>query len=207
MRSWKACQRAACIEPQYDDLSSDAKQGTRQALFIEQTGQCVYCGRGIDLELYNTQHIEHFRPQSRYRHSDVVYANLFLSCGPEQEHGSVQSTCGKAKDNWFDENCHIYPAPEEACQGRFAFASNGSILGDGTPEADEMIGVLKLNHRELIAERSALIEQLDYELNQGLNHGELIEPFLYVSPKGARVSFANVAIQYLRKRHNCVQEL
>ena len=207
LRAWKAGQRAACIEPRYDDLSRDAKQATRQALFIEQTGQCVYCGRGIDLELHNTQHIEHFRPQRPYRHCDVAYANLFLSCGPEQEHAGVQPTCGKEKDNWFDENCHVYPAPEEACQRRFAFASNGFIQGDGTPEADEMIVVLKLNHRELIAERSALIEHLDNDLNQGLNHDELIEPFLDVSPNGARVSFANVAIQYLRKQRDSVQQL
>lgn len=204
--AWKAGQQAACIEPQYADLSRDAQQATRQALFVEQTGQCVYCGRGIDLERRNRHHIEHFRPRARYPHRELTYRNLFLSCGPQQGNGGIQPTCGNEKKAWFDENCHIDPAPEEACQRRFAFASGGGVQGDGSPEADKMIMVLNLNHRELIAERSALIEELDNEINQGLSHCELIEGFLDVSARGTRVSFANVAIQYLRRQHAFVQQ-
>ena len=63
-----------------------------------------------------------------------------------------------------------------------------------------MVVVLNLNHRELIAERSALIESLDGELNEGVSHCKLIDDFLDVSSIGARVSFANVAIQYLQKQ-------
>ena len=63
-----------------------------------------------------------------------------------------------------------------------------------------MVFVLNLNHRELIAERSALIERLDGELNEGVSHCELIDGFLDVSSIGARASFANVAIQYVRRQ-------
>ena len=63
-----------------------------------------------------------------------------------------------------------------------------------------MVIVLNLNHRELIAERSALIELLDGELNEGVSHCELIAAFLHVSSSGARASFANVAIQYLQRQ-------
>lgn len=206
LRAWKAGQRAACIEPRYDDLSRDAKQAAKQALFIEQTGQCVYCGRGIELESHNRHHIEHFRPRARYPHRELTYRNLFLSCGPEQEQGGVQPTCGNEKKAWFDDECYIDPAPEEACQRRFAFASGGGIQGDGSPEADQMILVLNLDHRELVAERSALIEELDDELNKGLSHYELIEDFLDVFPRGTRVSFANVAISYLLRQHAIVQQ-
>ena len=59
LRAWKAGQRVACIEPRYGDLSRDAREATRKALFVEQTGQCVYCGRGLDLELLHGHHIEH----------------------------------------------------------------------------------------------------------------------------------------------------
>ena len=206
LRAWKAGQRAACIEPRYADLSREAQQATRKALFIEQTGQCVYCGRGIDLELRNRHHIEHFRPRAWYPHRELTYRNLFLSCGPQQGDGGVQPTCGNEKKAWFDEECHVDPAPEEACQRSFAFASGGGVQGDGSPEADKMILVLNLNHRELIAERSALIEGLDDELNQGQSYFELIEGFLNVSPRGARVSFANVAIQYLLRQYAFVQQ-
>ena len=68
-----------------------------------------------------------------------------------------------------------------------------------------MIVVLNLNHRELIAERSALIELLDGELNEGVSHCELITDFLDVSSIGARASFANVAIQYLQRQSDSDQ--
>ena len=200
LRAWKADQRGACLEPRYDDLSRDAREATRQALFGEQTGQCVYCGRGIDLELRNRHHIEHFRPRARYPHCELTYRNLFLSCGPHRAHGGVQPTCGNKKEAWFDENCHIEPAPEEACQRRFSFTSGGRIQADGSPEAEKMVVVLNLNHRELIAERSALIELLDGQLNEGVSHRDLIDDFLEVSSTGARASFANVAIQWLQRQ-------
>ena len=198
--TWKAAQRAACLEPRYADLGREAQQATRAALFEEQTGHCVYCGRGIDLAHRNTHHVEHFRPRALYPQCEVAYVNLFLSCGPQQGGGGIQPTCGNRKQAWFDEDCHVEPAPEEACQRHFVFSSDGRVRGDRSPEADTMISVLNLNHRELIAERSELIGALDDELNQGLTHCELIEDFLVISPGGARVSFAHVAIQYLRRQ-------
>ena len=206
LRAWKSGQRAASIEPRYGDLSGAAQQATKQALFIEQTGQCVYCGRGIELEERNRHHIEHFRPRARYPDCELAYGNLFLSCGPQQRQGSAQPTCGNEKKAWFDEDCHVEPTPEEACQRRFLFASGGRIHGDSSPEADQMIDVLNLNHRELIAERSALIEELDGELNEGVSPCELKKSFRDVSPKGTRVSFANVAIHYLRKQRVSAQQ-
>ena len=199
LRVWKAGQLAASIEPRYGDLAGATKQATGQALFIEQTGQCVYCGRAIALEEYDTHHIEHFRPQKSYETCQLAYGNLFLSCGPQQRQGGAQPTCGHEKNSWFDEKCHIEPAPEEACQRRFGFASDGRIRGDGSPEADTMISVLNLNHPELIVERSALIEALDDELNDGVSLGALTQSYSEVNSEGTRVSFANVAIGYLRE--------
>ena len=201
LRAWKAGQRTACIEPLYGDLRGKPQQTTKQALFVEQTGQCVYCGRGIELEERNRHHIEHFRPRARYPDCELTYRNLFLSCGPQHRQGSAQPTCGNEKKAWFDEDCHIEPAPEEACQRRFVFASGGLIQGDGSPEANKMIDVLNLNHNELTAERSALIEHLDDELKDGVPLCHLTKSYCDVSPRGTRVSFANVAIQYLRKQH------
>ncbi len=61
-----------------------------------------------------------------------------------------------------------------------------------------MIQVLNLNHPELVAERSALIEELDTEIAQGASVAELQQSYRDVGPKGTRVSFANVAVRYLR---------
>ena len=199
LRAWKAGQMVAGIEPRYDDLSRGPRQATKQAIFIEQTGQCVYCGRAIKLTEYNTHHVEHFRPRALYPDRELDYGNLFLSCGPQQRPGGAQQTCGNEKKAWFDEDCYVKPAPEEACQRRFLFASDGRIRGDGSPESDQMIDVLNLNHRELITERSTLIEQLDAELSEGVSLCELTTSFRDVSSAGTRVSFSNVAIHYLQK--------
>ena len=158
----------------------------------------MYCGRAIELGARNRYHVEHFRPRSRYPERELTYSNLFLSCGPEQPEGHPRPTCGNEKKAWFDETCHVEPAPEDACQGRFAFASDGRIRGDGTREADRMIDVLNLNHPELIAERSSLIEELDIELSEGASASALRQSYRDVGRKGTRVSFANVAVQYLR---------
>ena len=205
LRAWKAGQLAAGIEPRYGDLRGVPKEATRQALFIEQTGQCVYCGRGIKLEEPNRHHIEHFRPQRSYRNREVTYGNLFLSCGLQQRQRSAQPTCGNKKNGWFDEDCHIEPTPEETCQRRFLFGSDGRIRGDGSPEADQMINVLNLNYSELIVERLALIEELDGELNEGVSPCELTKTYSDVSAEGTRVSFANVAIHYLKKLNSLRQ--
>ena len=68
-----------------------------------------------------------------------------------------------------------------------------------------MIKVLNLNHSELIADRSELIEFLDGELGEGVPLHELIKSHDYVSSDGTRISFANVAVQYLKKQGSCAK--
>ena len=194
LRTWKELQREAGIELEYDALPRPERDAMRRSLYAEQTGQCVYCGRGISLNRHGSFHVEHFRPR-RYRDLQLEYTNLFLSCGPEGDEG-VGETCGGHKDDWFEEDCHIPPAPE-SCSERFRFRSWGDIAGDGTAEADRMIEVLHLNHRELVTERQSLIEKLDQELNEGEPGQDLLQDYLDADGHGARPSFANVAIGYL----------
>lgn len=123
------------------------------------------------------------------------YANLFLSCGPEHEHGP-RPTCGNHKADWFEEDCHVPPAPE-SCTERFRFRSSGKIAGDGTPESGRMIEVLNLNHPELVTERQGVIEDLERELAEGTPPDVLRQDYLDTDRSGARPSFANVAIGYL----------
>ena len=196
LRDWKAEQRRNGIEPEYRNLQQPERGATEKSLFAEQTGQCVYCGRGISLDRKQHYHIEHFRPRSQRKYPELQldYMNLFLSCGPEGDHGA-RNTCGHHKGDWFEEGCHIPPVPE-ACAERFRFRSSGRIAGDGSPEADKMITTL--NHPELVTERQVMIEALDHDLNDGALPELLVEDFLDTDPHGARPSFANVAIGYLR---------
>ena len=61
-----------------------------------------------------------------------------------------------------------------------------------------MIATLNLNHPELVTERQVMIEALDHDLNDGALPEVLVQGFLDTDPDGARPSFANVAIGYLR---------
>jgi len=196
LRDWKAEQRRNGIKPEYRNLQQPERGATEQSLFAEQTGQCVYCGRGISLDRNQHHHIEHFRPRSKYPELQLDYANMFLSCGPESERGA-RSTCGHHKSDWFEEDCHIPPTPE-VCAERFRFRSSGRIVGDGSPEADKMIATLNLNQPELVTERQVMIESLDDDLNDGTSPELLVQGFLDTDSDGARPSFANVAIGYLR---------
>lgn len=195
LREWKAAQHRNGIEPEYRNLQQPQRGATEESLFAEQTGQCVYCGRGISLDRHQHYHIEHFRPRSTYPDLQLDYTNIFLSCGPDSDRGT-RNTCGHHKGDWFEEDFHIPPAPE-SCADRFRFHSSGRIAGDGSPEADKMIGTLNLNHPELVTERQVLIEALDHALNDGVPPELLVQDFLDMDPDGARPSFANVAIGYL----------
>ena len=197
LRDWKAEQYRNCIEPEYRNLQQPERGATEENLFAEQTGQCVYCGRRISLDRKQHYHIEHFRPRSRQKYPELQldYTNLFLSCGSEGYHGA-RNTCGHHKCDWFEEDCHIPPAPE-ACAERFRFRSSGRIAGDGSPEADKMIATLNLNHPELVSERQVMVDALDRDLNDGTAPESLVQDFLDTDPDGARPSFANVAIGYL----------
>lgn len=195
LRAWKAVQRGAGIEPTYADLQQPERDAAERSLFAEQTGQCVYCGCKISLGEHQRYHIEHFRPQWKYRELQLDYANLFLSCGPRDEHGP-RNTCGNHKDRWFDENCHVPPVPD-SCASRFRFRSSGRLAGDGSPEADKMIEKLNLNYRELVADRQDLIEGIERELKACNAPERLREDFLEVDRDGARPGFAHVAIAYL----------
>ena len=198
--AWKAAQCRAGFEPEYRDLQQPERGATEKSLFAEQTGQCVYCGRKISLHENQRYHIEHFKPQVTYPQLQLDFTNLFLSCGPKSEHG-YRDTCGNHKGTWFEEDCHIPPAPD-SCAERFRFRSSGHIAGDGSPEADRMIEKLNLNHRELVTDRRDIIETMDEKLNVDDSPERLHRDFLDIDHHGARPSFANVAIGYLKEQAN-----
>lgn len=197
LMDWIAGEQGAGIEPRYGNWPRPVRDQVESFLFTEQTGQCVYCGRSITLGANQEYHIEHFRPR-RYRKLEVEFSNLFLSCGPQGDKGP-RGTCGSAKDDWFEEHCHISPKSEE-CAERFRFGSSGNIVSDGTAESRKMIQVLRLDDVELTLERAELIEEIDNELNADVPIEELIEHYSVVVD-WYRVSFANVAIRYLQTEH------
>ena len=195
LRAWKEVQRENGVEPEYRNLPRPVRDALEDSLYREQTGQCVYCGRRISRGAPGDCHVEHFRPRSKYPGRQLDHANLFLSCGPEGEHG-IRQTCGIFKGDWFEEERHVPPTPE-ACAERFRFRSTGRIAGDDSTEAGKMIEVLNLNHPELVTDRRTLIESLDEDLNGDVPRDDLLRSYLATDGSGARPGFANVAIGYV----------
>ena len=211
LRAWKAGQTTgAGLQPRYHDLRGDVRELLQRQLFLEQTGQCMYCGRQIRLEDHNDFHVEHFRPRRQYPELEVAHENLFLSCGSRRPGKLNAETCGHRKNGWFEEDSHVPPTPEQDCQGRFVFGLDGRIRSNGTPAARKMIEVLNLNHTEFVSDRSALLEAVEAaleEVDRKAAEGnslerevsELISDYSGVGSEGTRGSFAHVAVRYLHQ--------
>ena len=215
LRTWRAEQAGADLKPHYGDLDRVVQRALKQALFMSQSGQCVYCGRRLLINSTGDEqdvecHVEHFRPRARRPDLEVDYGNLFLSCngGLPGRDGEAQ-TCGHRKADWFDADCHVAPVPEEECQQRFAYGGDGQVGGNETAAADKMIEVLNLNAGGLVHDRSELIEDLEAQLEQ-MGAGEdadleeatvrvLISDYAVTKPDGTRDSFTHVAVRYLNQ--------
>ncbi|WP_306114814.1 MULTISPECIES: retron system putative HNH endonuclease [unclassified Roseovarius] len=182
----------------YNALSGAEKTDLRLSLLREQTGQCVYCGRKLDLNDPRFSHIEHFRPQSDYPELELDYKNLFMSCGPMDNDGNALEVCGNKKGNWFDEKCHVSPFPEARCVSLFSYQSTGEIAS-AAANANKMIDVLNLNDPELVRERKELVRGLDEELVLE-NAVVLLDNWKRTDTAYFRKSFANVAIGYLESQ-------
>ena len=144
---------------------SDIRRPVVGALLKAQRGLCVYCGRGLDLSgSGKSYHIEHFRPQGSYSCLATDFANLFLSCGHETDEGNRSQICGTAKGDWFDEGAHVEPDYPD-CANRFRFLLTGEVAPETANDAaaQEMIGRLNLNHRELMKDREDVFDRIDEE--------------------------------------------
>jgi len=152
--------------PTYPFNERHVRDAVISALYIEQRGLCVYCGRLLDTSVPGkSYHIEHFRPRNGPNgRADLAvnHTNLFLSCGQLDETGRRSQTCGTRKDDWFDEESHVEPA-YPMCTKRFSFLRSGHIKPRevGDVSAIQMIDLLGLDHPELIADRAATLALLD----------------------------------------------
>ena len=116
LRAWKELQLENGIEPEYRALQRPVRDAMPGSLYAEQTGQCVYCGRGISLDRLKSYQIEHFRPQSKYRYLQLEYANLFLSCRPEGDDGTGQ-TCETTRTTGSRKTAISRPPPSPVPSG------------------------------------------------------------------------------------------
>ena len=170
--------------PEYP-FPSNIRQPVVDALREAQRGLCVYCGRRLHPDRPGRFHIEHFRPQSSYPDLSLELANLFLSCGPEEEAGTPSETCGHAKGDRLEEAGCIEP-DYPACTHRFHFLLSGEVAprSDDDPAAGTMIELLNLNHRELRKDREDILDRID---GGSLDLSDFVDPVTKLAESYAHV--------------------
>ena len=176
-------------QPSYP-FPGNIRQPVVDALWEAQRALCVYCGRRLNRDRPERFHIEHFRPRSSYLELSLELANLFLSCGPEEEAGTPSETCGHAKGDRFDEAGCIEP-DYPACTHRFHFLLSGEVAprSEDDAAAGTMIELLNLNHRELRKDREDILNLID---TGGLDRADFVDPV-----SGVAQGYAHVACEHL----------
>jgi uncharacterized protein (TIGR02646 family) len=180
-------------KPAYPFNESAVRTAVVDSLNNCQRGLCVYCGRKLNLSKPGKSfHIEHFRPQSRFKKLSVDFENLFLSCGHESANGTRSQTCGTYKDQWFEEAAYVDPQ-YPGCMNFFNFHLSGNVSPN--PEeaisSQNMIEKLNLNHPELKVDRAELFKYLDNE--------DLDESDFWNSELNMAESYAHIAFHYVLK--------
>ena len=118
----------------------------------EQQNVCCYCEKGITASV-EYSHIEHIRPQSKFKKLQHDYNNLVVSC-------QTKGRCGKAKGDKF--NKHFIVPTEENPEDYLTYSANGEIRAiDNNIKAIETIDILKLNNPKLVGARRTLFIQLN----------------------------------------------
>lgn len=137
----------------YEDLYQNVRREVKRSLIAEQKFFCCYCEDLINYNTYNpsgeqviTAHIDHFKPQSKYRNITLDYDNLFASC-------QSTKTCGHKKD---DSELNI-DLLDLSLSTRFSYEFTGEIKGRD-PGAQAAIEILNLNEVNLLTHRKAQID-------------------------------------------------
>jgi uncharacterized protein (TIGR02646 family) len=130
----------------YNTIPAEIKNIVRESLMDEQYGLCCYCGLGLTR---NNVHIEHFRPQSKFKSLQLEYRNLHASCmGKLIHYDSVEELsdfCGHSKKDWFDEELMVSPLDPNV-ESYFEYGFDGTIRAyDHHQGASETIWRLGLN--------------------------------------------------------------
>ena len=152
-----------------------AKRQLLETLLKEQGYICCYCGIAVDK---GNCHIEHFKPQGKYKTARFDYFNLMVSCQGEDDKPRVPVHCGHKKDKWYDEKLLVSPLIAN-CVEFFNYSAAGEILPIEEPSkkvaAETTIENLSLNIPKLQRMRQAAIDaELELLDNDNFNEEEII---------------------------------
>ena len=152
-KKWKQDDKMA-KRPNWNRVPKQERESVHRSLLYEQGHICCYCQS--DITICNS-HIEHFRPQKKYREFQLDYNNLHCSCQKDPIRGEPRH-CGHKKGNWYDESLLVSPMAKD-CEDKFKFYGDGQILpNSGDAAATVTIRKLGLNIPKLQARRAAAVE-------------------------------------------------
>ena len=173
--------------PNADYSSEEFKQyreELKDVLVKEQKCLCAYCCCKIKNETSHNEHIEPQNLKSGGKSKRTLdYLNIVASCNSSK--GEI--TCGKAKENEYDENKFVSPLNPD-CENMFSYLPDGTVTGN-----DYTIGLLNLNAKALVEARKSLYKQLSY-----LDKKEIQE--IYCQSEDDLYPFTNVIRYYLKEK-------
>ncbi|WP_318507171.1 retron system putative HNH endonuclease [Bacillus sp. T3] len=153
---WK---KSAGGSASYPTIPPAIKNIVRESLLDEQYWLCCYCGLSLTR---NNIHIEHFRPQSKFRSLQLDYRNLHASCMGKLVHHDkeVSDFCGHSKKDWFDPDLMVSPL-DPNCESYFEYGFDGTVIGaNHNRAAEETIHRLGLNTYLPIKQREEAINAI-----------------------------------------------
>jgi uncharacterized protein (TIGR02646 family) len=183
----------------YANIPPAIKNIIRESLLDEQYWLCCYCGLSLTR---NNVHIEHFRPQSKFKSLQLDYRNLHASCMGKLIHHDkdVNDFCGHSKKDWFDPELTVSPL-DPNCESYFEYGFDGSIRARNHHRgADETIKHLGLNTYLPVKQReeaiNAILDLIDLSDTEQIK--EMIE-FLETPDESNRLPSFSYVISSLLK--------
>lgn len=132
-----------------DNIKNKYNQAdVKEQLRTETNGKCMYCESFIGAIAY--EHIEHFKPKSKYPHLTFEWSNLGLAC----------PKCNTNKLNDFDENCPFINPYIDNPNDHFVAAGTMILSKPNDKRAKITELTLDLNRPELLEARKERINSI-----------------------------------------------
>lgn len=155
-------------------------QRLRAHLVNEQKGLCAYCCARITVDNSHNEHIEpRHKKDGSYSVRSLDYGNIVASCNSD-------TTCGKHKENDYDEKRFVSPLQAD-CESGFSYDPDGYMHGD-----EYTISLLNLNSYGLQKARRSV-----YKAIMGLSAEEI--RLIYCSNPDQLWPYSNVIFWFLRE--------
>jgi len=207
LTTWINIQKAAAISPNYGIFQNPEKRALKEYLIAEQKHICCYCEQEIKID--NKVVIEHQLPQSKFKHHELDYYNMHLSCTHDNKHCDTQKKdelivnlllhpeCSKffkySPTGEILPNTHEYKNFEE-------FKENTNLLQFRFQSVVHLISVLELNSNQLVNERKKTFNDIISNKDALFNTKAKIEAYLVMqNAKKISIRFPSLVRYVLEK--------